>query len=404
MLGTGLGRGLPFLLLPIVTVQLSVADYGKLSLATTVAGFLAIIIGMNPNLFVYANFFKYDREALSVRLFNILIVAAASVVPVALVYTLFGGLVEEYHITGGLFLVLIVVALGRSVAAMHLAVEQMERRPVPYLVFYFLMAGAVVGALLVLIAIERFTWQSLLFAEAGILFVLNVVYLWRVASRGFLVMRPDLSAMSEFVRFSSPLLGHVIALWAISFLDRMVIAAFVGVDAVGAYSVAHTVALGLSLVHESIHRAWQPIFFKKMQSSDLAAQRHIVRYTWGYFGVTILSAAFYLVFMQYLLGLFLPPTYQQAFIYLPYLVTGFALLGMYRFAAGYFYHYGNTKVLSLITVGCSVLHIGVMTALVERFGAVGAAYAGVLTYFVLLLSVMALGAKIHSVQWLRQAT
>jgi Na+-driven multidrug efflux pump len=77
---------------------------------------------------------------------------------------------------------------------------------------------------------------------------------------------------------------------------------------------------------------------------------------------------------------------------------------MYRFAAGYFYHYGNTKVLSLITVGCSILHIGVMAVLVERFGAVGAAYAGVLTYLVLLLSVMALGAKIHSVQWLGQAT
>ncbi len=46
LLGTGLGRGLPFLLLPVLTLQLSVEDYGKLSLATTIAGLLAIIVGI----------------------------------------------------------------------------------------------------------------------------------------------------------------------------------------------------------------------------------------------------------------------------------------------------------------------------------------------------------------------
>ena len=66
LLGTGLGRGLPFLLLPVLTLQLSVEDYGRLSLATTIAGLLAIIVDMNPNLFVFASFFKYDREGFSI--------------------------------------------------------------------------------------------------------------------------------------------------------------------------------------------------------------------------------------------------------------------------------------------------------------------------------------------------
>lgn len=403
LIGTGLGRGLPFLLLPVLTTQLSVADYGKLSLAMTVAGFLAIVIGMNPNLYVFAHFFKYDRAELAVRIFNILLLALLSCLPVLLVYALIAGRLEEYHITAGLFLVLMAIALNRAVAAMHQAVDQMERQPVSYFVFYLLMAACVVGIVFVFIFAGRFTWQTQLIAEAAVLFTLNIAYLWRLARRGFLTAFPSRDASREFALFSVPLLGHAAALWVISFVDRIFIAEIVGIEAVGAYSVAHTIALGLSLLHESIHRAWQPIFFRKMQTGSIEDQHGVLRYTWAYYGVVAVTAAGYLLLMLGLLRLFLPPEYGDAFTFLPYLIAGFALLGMYRFSAGYFYHYGNTRVLSIVTVGCSAIHVVATFVLVSMFGAVGAAFAAALSYLLLWSVVTVLVSRLYNVRWMSRA-
>lgn len=400
LLGTGLGRGLPFLLLPVLTAQLSVVDYGKLSIATTVAGFLAILVGMNPNLYVFAYFFKCERSVLAVRFFNILLLALLSCVPVFLIYALIANRLEAYHITSGVFIVLVVIALSRAVAAMHLAIDQMERKPLSYLVFYVLLAMSIVGVIFALIAAEQFTWQSLLIAEAGALFSLNMVYLVRLWRRGYLAANPNRQASREFALFSVPLLGHAAALWVISFVDRAIIADIVGMEAVGVYSVAHTVGLGLSLVHESIHRAWQPVFFGKMQTGILEERYRIIRYTWIYFGVVVLIGVLYLLVMQMLLRVFLPSAYGAVFKILPYLIVGFSLLGMYRFTAGYFYHYGNTKVLSITTVGCSMLHVVVTIVLISTFGALGAAFAAAFSYFMMWSVTMLLAFKLYNINWM----
>ncbi|MEP3582607.1 MAG: hypothetical protein ABJN36_11510, partial [Cyclobacteriaceae bacterium] len=344
--------------------------------------------------------FKYKQAVLAVKLFNIVILALVTCVPILLLYTVLGEQLSRHYITFWLFAILVLIGLNRALAAMHLAIDQMERQPVPYFVFYLLMAITLVGVMAMLIAGDNFTWQSLLFIEAGVLLLLNLVYLSRLNGRGYLVARLDRAASLEFSKFSFPLLGHVGALWAISFLDRLVIAELVGIEAVGAYSVAHTAALGLSLIHESAHRAWQPIFYKKMQNEDPTEQRKIVRYTWGYYGVTVISAILYMLLTLFFLQFFLPPEYDEVFTLLPFLVTGFAILGMYRFAAGYFYHYRDTKVLSFITVGCGLFHLVIMIFFVLFFGAIGAAYALILSYSLLFVLTMMVASKFYNISWL----
>lgn len=400
LLGTGLGRGLPFLLLPVLTLHLSVEDYGRLSLATTIAGLLAIIIGMNPNLYVFASFFKYDRQAFSIRLFNILILAILSCLPVILFYVFVDNQLYNYSITFGLFVVLIVIGLNRSVAAMHLAVEQMERKPVPYFVFYLLLSGFIVFVMFFLIASDSFTWQSMLFIESGVFIILNLIYIWRLSSRGYLTAKFDRVASQDYVRFSAPLLGHAGALWAISFFDRFVIAELVDIESVGVYSVAHTISLGISLIHESAHRAWQPIFFRMMQSGSIIERKKIIRYTWIYSVLVVISAAFYLAAAWLVVSFFLPPSYAEMFDFLPFLVFGFALLGMYRFVASYFYHYGDTRVLTFVTIGSSLIHVIITLVLVSTFGTVGAAYAVLVSYFILLVLTVIVVTRLYNIEWM----
>ncbi len=400
MVGTGLGRGLPFLLLPVLTLYLSVADYGKLSLGTTIAGFLAIVIGMNPNLYVFAKFFKYDKAVFSVKLYNILLISLVTCIPVLLLYVFIEDQLHTFSISLTVFLALVVIGLSRAVAAMHLAVFQMQRKPLSYLVFYVLLAGSVACVLFFLIAMDRFEWYAMLFIEAISLFILNIFYLCYLRRGGFLSFQINKDDIREFANFSLPLLTHAGALWAVSFLDRFFIAKFSGVEAVGVYSVAHTIALGLSLVHESLHRAWQPIFYRKMQEGDERERVKIIRYTWVYFGLTIMLAVVYFFLVRTLLSFFLPEGYAGVYVVLPYLIIGFSLLGMYRFAAGYFYHYSNTGILSLITVICSISHILIMVYLVSSLGTIGAAYAMVFTYLLLLVSTMVLVKKYHGVKWI----
>ena len=85
------------------------------------------------------------------------------------------------------------------------------------------------------------------------------------------------------MRFSVPLIPHVLAFWVMNFIDRLFLAEMTDMETVGLYSTAYMLGLGMSLVHESIHRAWQPYFFEYLARDDIELKKRMVRYTWLYY-------------------------------------------------------------------------------------------------------------------------
>ena len=70
--------------------------------------------------------------------------------------------------------------------------------------------------------------------------------------------------IKESLQFAIPLIPHVAGVFLISMADRFFIAGELGVDKAGIYMLAAQLATVVSLVHESINRAFLPWLFEKL--------------------------------------------------------------------------------------------------------------------------------------------
>ena len=68
--------------------------------------------------------------------------------------------------------------------------------------------------------------------------------------------------------FGVPLIPHILSGILLGNSDKIMISSYCGADAVAIYSVAHTCAMALLLLRNSIASAWAPWFYKKIEQGD----------------------------------------------------------------------------------------------------------------------------------------
>ena len=108
-----LNKILPFLLLPILTHYLSPADYGTLSVFLAIGGFLAVFVGLGSQEMVRVNYFKLDKNALSVYIGNVfLITIVSSLIFLIGFYFTQNILVAEYGLAFIWFVISVILTFG----------------------------------------------------------------------------------------------------------------------------------------------------------------------------------------------------------------------------------------------------------------------------------------------------
>jgi O-antigen/teichoic acid export membrane protein len=94
--------------------------------------------------------------------------------------------------------------------------------------------------------------------------------------------------------------------------------------------------------------------------------------------------------------------YEAAAASLRWLAPAAALSGMYYFVAGYLFFAGRTGVLSVITVCCATVQVGLIFVLVPRFGIEGAAAAALVAMLAYWLATWLAAQWIVPMPWFRR--
>lgn len=401
VLSTGISKGLPFLLLPVLTRFLSVEEFGILGVATVLVGVLAIVVGFNPSLFVIARFYQTARNVLGQYIFNILLISIACCGAIAIIGSfLFSEKLADYGISQMMFMVILLVSLGRVFVSLGQAVLQMEKRAVEYLGISLLFAIPMFALIYTWIVVYGQGWEAVLVSELLVVTAIAVVVILFLLRSNYLTRGFRLNLAKEFLHFSLPLLPHALALWVISFIDRLFLAEMTDIKTVGLYSTAYMLGLGMSLLHESIQRAWQPYFFEYLALNRPELDRRIVKYTWLYYLGTLILFFFYVEALRLLLPILVGEDYLPAMVYVPLVVLGYSVLGMYRVVAGYLHFHGRTISLAMATVFSAVVNIVMNFVLIPINGALGAAQATLIAFIVLFLTVKIIVITSFDMPWI----
>ncbi len=389
--GNALGRVGSFLLLPIYTRYLSVAQYGELELfyviGAVATGFLSVGIAHATLRFYYEYPDQADRNAVvSTNLIASFAITAAGTAAIAVVAEdLARLLLGDPSLALGVWLVLatLVFELSSQVALAY--VRARERA--------MLFVAVALGKLVVQVVVNA--WM-LIVLEAGVVGVLTgnlvtVVVGWLVLA-GFTVRHVGLAfswkKLAPVLKYGYPFLLTTLVSLVAANVDRVLITGLITLQALGLYALATKFATLLSeLIGEPFNQAYGAFRFTIMGQPHAAeVQARVVRYL---LFASCFAALGLVYFVEAILHVMSDRAYHGAAAFVPILAAAaVARILTYPAQTGILYHKETRRIFHVAVAGA-----GVTTAsgyfLISWLGLTGACLS------VLLAAVVTLGLTHH---------
>jgi O-antigen/teichoic acid export membrane protein len=291
------------------------------------------------------------------------------------------------------------MALSRVFMSIGFVVLQMEKRAWDYLKLSIAFSFPLFALIFICIANYSLGWTSIFVSELIVGGVLTVVIVSWLSKNRYLTVGLRKEVFKKILKFSLPLIPHVLAFWAMNFIDRLFLAEMTDMETVGLYSTAYMLGLGISLIHESIHRAWQPYFFEYLSEGCTKRKQQMVKLTWLYYCGSIAGFFVYVSLIKLFLSIVVGEEYLPSLDYIPLIVLGYTVFGMYRVIAGYLYHLDKTALLASISLGAALLNIILNYYLIPINGGIGAAQATFISFSFLFIVVKIAVVRSYDMRW-----
>jgi O-antigen/teichoic acid export membrane protein len=396
------------LLAPILTRLLLPAELGIWGLATMVfTGFMQLC---NPALHgaVTRFYFEHEHEPEAQKRFqgtvaSFLLVWSFLLCIVATITgdTLFAALFDDFPFWpyGALVVWMVLLAtVGVVPKAIWLAAEKSKS-----LVGINLLGSAVeVLGQLGLVAFTSLRVLGLFFGRAASLLVIAIPLL--SYSLRNVRLRWSWADLRSALRFSLPLVPHLLAHWVLSAADRYLIerhyrnldAAEVlaseptiassgspGLTATGIYFTAYVFIDLVNLVAVAMNRAWVPMFTRAHGRPE---QQAFVASSITNFMLAVgaMSAAM-VVASPTIVRAFYPADYQLAAELAPILALGGLFQGFYYVYVAVLFYYKDNRLIPVITVVSGIVNVALNLLWLPKYGLVGVAWATTISYSLLFV-------------------
>jgi O-antigen/teichoic acid export membrane protein len=214
-------------------------------------------------------------------------------------------------------------------------------------------------------------------AAVGCLALLSVVRMWRA---GYLRIRPDRAGVGSVLSLSLPLVPHAMGAIVIAVSDRLFIEHMVGLREVALYSVGYTFGMAMSLVTDATMKAWTPWVYRLLAAGDLVSRQRIVRSGYALAAGFLVAAVLVAALAETLLGWLVAPDYRDASRFVAWITLAYAVRGLYQIAFPMLVHARLTGFLAYNAFVAAGLNLVLNYLLIDRYGAIGGAYATVAAF------------------------
>lgn len=394
-----------FALLPFLTRVVPPDDFGRITVATTVAGLAGIVMGLGLETPVFRVWFSAapDARARAGHLRTARTLLGVSTTSILLVVVL-GAWLAPLATDAWSPVLITIAAVGAVASAVVtsyvLPLLRAQDRLRAYMAVQ--LSIAIVQPLLLSVFVLVLGWGAVGWVAA------TSVAGWIatiVGSRRTEIFRGtgeySATARRSLLGLGLPLIPHALSHWALNGVDRLVLVAFVSSASVGVYGLSYRIAQAVGLVLTELNRAMMNEFGRLVGEGDRVETR---QQQLGGLAEVQIAAAVAVGFVAAALGppifrLIFPPEYEAGAAVLPWVALGYALYGVY---------FVPTQLLVLIegrsgwlwtgTATGAIVNLGANLLLIPRVGIQGAAQATAIGYAAMLFVVSAYAWKTVSVR------
>ena len=212
----------------------------------------------------------------------------------------------------------------------------------------------------------------------GAAFVLVLIALqWRRLS-----LRPDRALLRRLFRFGLPTMPAEVSLYALNFVDRLIIVRTLGLAEAGLYSLAVKFAQAVNVLVRGFQLAWPPLAYS-IRDDEEARRVYATVVTLFVAGCAWVVAGMWLL-SRWIVRALAAPDYFGSFEAIGLVATAVTLYALYLVLVVILGRTGRTEFNLPAAIGALVANVALNLVLVPPLGIVGAGLALVASYLVVL--------------------
>lgn len=382
-------------ILPIIVHFLSKEDIGTFRIITTSAGFLIPLVTLNifdgSGIFLSADF---NKDSVSVK-YNSLLSSLIYILPFTLFLSaaflfLFG--------TTHLYWVLILLFIASSVVfKAFLTPYQAYQKSKKIVLINFIneYANAALTLLLIYFFIKNY---YALFIPVIIMQLLISVYLFfDIKKEITLKFYIDKNFIKKVVKVSLPLLPVYIGEWLLTSISIYFLENFRGLEEVGTYSVAFSIASLILILRATLQYFWFSTATNLLQNQEINHFKKLYTNVIKIYLTLIVSGIiFYGFYSEAMIKILANNHYLSAQLPIVVLAIAFSFFVFSGIFNGVLYGMGETKVIFYGYLVSGVITIITSYVLVKNYGVLGAAFSSMFGYAILAVYLFLMtNRKIH---------
>jgi O-antigen/teichoic acid export membrane protein len=399
-----IGAGINFFIMPVLSHYLSPADYGLLALFNTYITILLPIVSVSAYSLLSVDYFKqrnkktFASEFTSIQLIPLFNAVLLSVT----VWLFYGKIAESLELKGtGIkwgfnIVVLTLLNIYYDQFIQFLILQKKARAFAIYslakiiieisLTFYF-----VVG--------NRLGWEGRMYSWLIVSILFFIIAFIYFKKEGFIKWQINRGYILQGVKFGSPLILHGIGKFVVNQSDRLFIAKMVSLDQAGIYNIGYTVGSLVMIGVSAFFNFYTPYLMERM--SDLTEEKRlqIVKMSYLFIFGCIAILVFILVLTPVFFNYFIDPRYGEGASYVFWVALGYCFWGGYMLFSGFIFYLKKSNILGWLAIFNVVSNLLFNYYFILLFGAIGAAYATALSFFLLMIVIGYVANKLLPMPW-----
>ena len=367
-----------FGILVVITKLLGAEGYGIWSQVNTTISFLTIFVALNlgnaMNRFLVG---AKEHTYLAKSYWTVLWVVAILATLIGIVMISFKAPIALF-LFGKAELAVLSVFLALLLLLRTLNVEQgnflKARRFIPFFVgstaWYYLFLAAVVMAL----AFFAGSIEAVIMGAVGVALALGILQTVFLLKKGFAPSMPRFSLVAPLLSYGLPLLFANMGYWIVQVSDRYIVQFFVGIEQVGLYATAYSIAFVIGMFWTAVTNIVLADFSALY---DQGAKREIeMRFARVLkYGSAITCAAItgFVLLAEPILRFLSSEEFVPASSSLVVVAGALGCYGVFRHYANLLSVLKKVKTLNMLWVGMGILNVVLNLFLIPLFGILGAA-------------------------------
>lgn len=382
---------IPVLMLPILTVYLSVEEFGVLSLIETTILFISPFILLNISSAINIEYFKVEHNILREYITNALVLAFISFSVIFVFFYTFQDFFSSIlHINNEILLWLVVFVLFRVISSVVLGLYQIKQEPYKF-AFYSLSQSIVDFSLsYMLVVFYKLGYIGRLEGTYISFFIFSTIGLYLLYNMDY-ISKVTLKYTKDILNFGVPLIPHAVSGAIMAMSDRYFISYFIGNDQVGLYTIAYQISALMLLVSVSVNQAWSPMLFKLLKEKNIKKVYKFTLYLFTLFSLVAISIYF---LREILFYIFVDEKFYIAKKYFGWLLLGFLFQSLYFLVTNLLFYEKRTKLLGMLAMSGAFINILLNYYFIQFYGVLGVAYSTAITWGLYFTIVLIFSVKI----------